>query len=117
MRRGDGNDDAGLSDPDGTDPVDDRHAPDVPALFSLLAETGEFFFRHLRVGLIIERDDLAPFVVVSCGADEGYNGSGLWVGNEIDQPLKINRFSGDPKHHEPPLTGGTKTTSSRSLST
>ena len=43
----------------------------------LRADTRQLLFRHFRVGVIVERDDLASFIVVARRAYERHNSAGL----------------------------------------
>ena len=78
--------------------MDDGHALDLPFFLGLLSDSSQLLFSHLRVGVIIQGDDSTPFVVVSGRSDESHDRSGLGLGYESDQLLKIERFVSDAKH-------------------
>ena len=63
-----------------------------------LADPCKLFLGHLRIGFVVESDDVAAFVVVACGADESCDRTGFRIADEINQLLQIYRFIRYAKH-------------------
>ena len=68
--------------------VHDRHAADRPFLRGVGADARQFFFRHLGIGFIVERNHFAAFVIIARRTDKRRDRARLGIGDIIDQFFK-----------------------------
>ncbi len=81
MRGGRRDDHARLADLHRSEPVYDRHPADRPLFPGVIADSSKLFFRHFRVGFVVERDNPPTFVIIAGGADKRDDRARLRIGD------------------------------------